>query len=67
MGKSLYTLVACFIVLNAMGQKDTLPKYTTQFIEIKVTVLDETGNLPAIDGVRIYGGKKYLLTLGLLI
>jgi Fe(3+) dicitrate transport protein len=41
-----------------MGQKDTLPKYTTQFIEIKVTVLDETGNLPAIDGVRIYGGKK---------
>ena len=58
MGKSLYTLVACFIVLNAMGQKDTLPKYTTQFIEIKVTVLDETGNLPAIDGVRIYGGKK---------
>lgn len=58
MGKSLYTLVAFFIVLNAMGQKDTLPKYTTQFIEIKVTVLDETGNLPAIDGVRIYGGKK---------
>jgi Fe(3+) dicitrate transport protein len=41
-----------------MGQKDTLPKYTTRFIEIKVTVLDETGNLPAIDGVRIYGGKK---------
>jgi Fe(3+) dicitrate transport protein len=41
-----------------MGQKDTLPKYTTQYIEIKVAVLDETGNLPAIDGVRIYGGKK---------
>ncbi len=58
MGKSLYTLIACFIALNVMGQKDTLPKYTTQFIEIKVTVLDETGNLPAIDGVRIYGGKK---------
>jgi Fe(3+) dicitrate transport protein len=58
MGKSLYTLIACFIALNAMGQKDTLPKYTTRFIEIKVTVLDETGNLPAIDGVRIYGGKK---------
>ena len=58
MGKSLYTVVACFIALNAMAQKDTLPKYTTQFIEIKVTVLDETGNLPAIDGVRIYGGKK---------
>jgi Fe(3+) dicitrate transport protein len=58
MGKSLYTLIACFIALNAMGQKDTLPKYTTPFIEIKVTVLDETGNLPAIDGVRIYGGKK---------
>ena len=51
-------MMACFIALNAMGQKDTLPKYTTQFIEIKVTVLDETGNLPAIDGVRIYGGKK---------
>jgi Fe(3+) dicitrate transport protein len=58
MGKNLYTMMACFIALNAMGQKDTLPKYTTQFIEIKVTVLDETGNLPAIDGVRIYGGKK---------
>lgn len=58
MGKSLYTLIACFIALNVMGQKDTLPVYTTQFIEIKVTVLDETGNLPAIDGVRIYGGKK---------
>jgi Fe(3+) dicitrate transport protein len=58
MGKSLYTLIACFIALNAMGQKDTLPKYTTRFIEIKVTVLDETGNLLAIDGVRIYGGKK---------
>jgi len=50
--------MSCFIALNAMGQGDTLPKYTTQFIEIKVTVLDETGNLPAIDGVRIYGGKK---------
>jgi Fe(3+) dicitrate transport protein len=58
MGKSLYTVLACFIALNAIGQTDTLPKYTTQFIEIKVTVLDETGNLPAIDGVRIYGGKK---------
>lgn len=51
-------MMACFIALNAMGQGDTLPKYTTQFIEIKVAVLDETGNLPAIDGVRIYGGKK---------
>jgi Fe(3+) dicitrate transport protein len=58
MGKNLYTMMACFIALNAMGQGDTLPKYTTQFIEIKVAVLDETGNLPAIDGVRIYGGKK---------
>jgi Fe(3+) dicitrate transport protein len=58
MGKSLYAIVACFMALNAMGQKDTLPKYTTQYIEIKVTVLDETGNLPAVDGVRIYGGKK---------
>lgn len=58
MGKSLYTLIACFIALNVIGQKDTLPKYTTQFIEIKEAVLDETGNLLAIDGVRIYGGKK---------
>lgn len=58
MGKNLYAMMSCFIALNAMGQGDTLPKYTTQFIEIKVTVLDETGNLPAIDGVRIYGGKK---------
>jgi Fe(3+) dicitrate transport protein len=58
MGKNLYATMSCFIALNAMGQGDTLPKYTTQFIEIKVTVLDETGNLPAIDGVRIYGGKK---------
>jgi len=58
MRKSLHTIAACFFALYAWGQSDTLPKYTTQFIEIKVTVLDETGNLPAIDGVRIYGGKK---------
>lgn len=58
MGKSLHTIAACLFALYALGQSDTLPKYTTQFIEIKVTVLDETGNLPAIDGVRIYGGKK---------
>ena len=51
-------MTAFFIASHAMGQKDTLPKYTTQYIEIKVAVLDETGNLPAIDGVRIYGGKK---------
>ena len=58
MRKSLHTIAACFFAIYAWGQSDTLPKYTTQFIEIKVTVLDETGNLPAIDGVRIYGGKK---------
>lgn len=44
--------------LSAWGQKDSLPKYTTPYFEIRETVLDETGNLPAIDGVRIYGGKK---------
>lgn len=58
MRKSLYFGILCAMPLSAFSQKDTLPKYTTQYIEIKEAVLDETGNLPAIDGVRIYGGKK---------
>ena len=56
--KSFYIGILSVSSLSAFGQKDTLPKYTTQYIEIKEAVLDETGNLPAIDGVRIYGGKK---------
>ncbi|MFM1771424.1 MAG: hypothetical protein RLZZ71_566 [Bacteroidota bacterium] len=58
MRNNIYITAACLFALNAMGQSDTLPKYTTQPVEIKVAVFDETGNLPAIDGVRIYGGKK---------
>jgi len=58
MRKSFYIGILCAMPLLAFSQKDTLPKYTTQYIEIKEAVLDETGNLPAIDGVRIYGGKK---------
>ncbi|MFM2228711.1 MAG: hypothetical protein RL664_2054 [Bacteroidota bacterium] len=58
MRKNIYTTAACLFALNAMGQSDTLPKFTAQPVEIKVAVFDETGNLPAIDGVRIYGGKK---------
>jgi len=58
MRKSFYIGILCAMSLSAFSQKDTLPKYTTQYIEIKEAVLDETGNLPAIDGVRIYGGKK---------
>jgi Fe(3+) dicitrate transport protein len=58
MRKSLYAIAASLMALSAMGQGDTLPKYNTQPMEIKVVVFDETGNLPAIDGVRIYGGKK---------
>ena len=54
----LFIGVLSFLTLSVFGQSDTLPKFTTQFIEIKVAVLDETGNLPAVDGVRIYGGKK---------
>ena len=58
MRRVLYSALLCLWGLQVFGQKDTLPKYTTQFIEIKEAALDETGNLPAIDGVRIYGGKK---------
>lgn len=58
MRKLIYTAALVATSLTSWGQKDTLPKYTTQYIEIKEAVLDETGNLPAIDGVRIYGGKK---------
>ena len=58
MRRAIYSTVLCLCGIHAFGQKDTLPKYTTQYIEIKEAVLDETGNLPAIDGVRIYGGKK---------
>ncbi len=58
MRRTIYSTVLCLCGIHAFGQKDTLPKYTTQYIEIKEAVLDETGNLPAIDGVRIYGGKK---------
>ncbi len=68
MRRAIYTSVLCLCGISAFSQKDTLPhftsdadtlpKYTTQFIEIKVSATDETGNLPAIDGVRIYGGKK---------
>jgi Fe(3+) dicitrate transport protein len=68
MTRGLYTALICLFAVQAYGQqntlpkftsdKDTIPKYTTQYIEIKEAVLDETGNLPAIDGVRIYGGKK---------
>ena len=58
MRRVIYSALLCLCGLQVFGQKDTLPKYTTQFIEIKEAALDETGNLPAIDGVRIYGGKK---------
>ena len=58
MRKQLSVGILSLITLSVFGQKDTLPKYTTQYIEIKEAVIDETGNLPAIDGVRIYGGKK---------
>lgn len=58
MRKQISVGILSIIALSVFGQKDTLPKYTTQFIEIMETVIDETGNLPAIDGVRIYGGKK---------
>jgi Fe(3+) dicitrate transport protein len=58
MRRVIYSVLLCLCGLQVFGQKDTLPKYTTQFIEIKEAALDETGNLPAIDGVRIYGGKK---------
>jgi Fe(3+) dicitrate transport protein len=58
MKRGIYTALVCLCGVHAFAQKDTLPKYTTQFIEIKEAVLDETGNLQAIDGVRIYGGKK---------
>ena len=51
-------MVLCLSGIHAFGQKDTLLKFTTPPIEIREVVLDETGNLPAIDGVRIYGGKK---------
>ena len=58
MRREIYTVAFCLCGIHAFGQKDTLLKFTTQPIEIKEAVLDETGNLPAIDGVRIYGGKK---------
>lgn len=58
MRREIYTVALCLCGIHAFGQKDTLLKFTTQPIEIKEAVLDETGNLPAIDGVRIYGGKK---------
>lgn len=58
MRREIYTAVLCLCGIHAFGQKDTLLKFTTPPIEIREAVLDETGNLPAIDGVRIYGGKK---------
>ena len=58
MRRAIYTMVLCLSGIHAFGQKDTLLKFTTPPIEIREVVLDETGNLPAIDGVRIYGGKK---------
>ena len=58
MRRAIYTRVLCLSGIHAFGQKDTLLKFTTPPIEIREVVLDETGNLPAIDGVRIYGGKK---------
>ena len=58
MRRAIYTGVLCLCGIHAFGQKDTLLKFTTPPIEIREAVLDETGNLPAIDGVRIYGGKK---------
>jgi Fe(3+) dicitrate transport protein len=68
MRRAIYTTVLCLCGIHAFGQNDslpsfttspdTLPKYIIKSIEIKVAVLEETGNLPAIDGVRIYGGKK---------
>jgi Fe(3+) dicitrate transport protein len=58
MRRAIYTGVLCLFGIHAFGQKDTLLKFTTPPIEIREAVLDETGNLPAIDGVRIYGGKK---------
>ena len=58
MRRAIYTTVCCLCGIHAFGQKDTLLKFTTPPIEIREAVLDETGNLPAIDGVRIYGGKK---------
>ena len=58
MRRAIYTWVLCLCGIYAFGQKDTLLKFTTPPIEIREAVLDETGNLPAIDGVRIYGGKK---------
>jgi Fe(3+) dicitrate transport protein len=68
MRRAIYTTVLCLCGIHAFAQNDslpsftqspdTLPKYIIKYLEIKVAVLDETGNLPAIDGVRIYGGKK---------
>ncbi len=68
MRRAIYTTVLCLCGIHAFAQKDslpsftsspdTLPKYIIKYLEIKVALLEETGNLPAIDGVRIYGGKK---------
>ena len=58
MRKHVFVGILGLATFSAWGQKDSLPKYTTPYFEIRETVLDETGNLPAIDGVRIYGGKK---------
>lgn len=68
MRRVILSAVLCLWGIHAFGQKegltsftqssDTLPKYIFRYLEIKEAVLDETGNLPAIDGVRIYGGKK---------
>ncbi len=68
MRRAIYTTMLCLCGIHAFAQNDslpsfttspdTLPKYIIKYLEIKEAVLDETGNLPAIDGVRIYGGKK---------
>lgn len=57
MRKYRWMVVATCLASSAMAQKDSL-SMTTQSIEVIGTNKQEVGALPAVDGVRIYGGKK---------